>query len=90
MSQVGFSEELTQPCSEDSHCMQIEVHILGDYAEDFYGEQLKMTVLGFIRPEIKFSGLEELVNRIHQDIGIAKQQLGSDAAKAWQSHDVFS
>lgn len=65
------------------------MHILGDYEEDFYGEQLKVVVLGFVRPEIKFNGLEELVNRIHQDIGIAKQQLGRDAAKAWQSDDFF-
>lgn len=79
-------------CSHSSYdvtCLQIEVHILGEYAEDFYGEQLKVTVLGFVRPEIKFNGLDELVNRIFQDIGIAKQQLDSDAAQQWRTHSFF-
>eukprot|EP00892_Ulva_mutabilis_P003187 jgi/Ulvmu1/1286/UM011_0010.1 len=80
-----------RPTIKDGSNNTVEVHILGgNYAEDFYGEQLKMTVLGFIRPEIKFNGLDELVNRIFQDIGIAKRQLDSEEAQQFQSHSFFN
>jgi riboflavin kinase len=54
----------------------VEVHIMHEFeAEDFHGKHLRVNVLGFIRPEIKFSGLPELLERINTDIGIAKSQL---------------
>lgn len=34
-----------------------EVHILHDYKIDFYGQDVGIAVLGFIRPEMKFSSL---------------------------------
>jgi len=44
----------------------IEVNIF-DFEEDLYGQSLRVFVKKFIRPEIKFNGLDEL-----------KQQLGED------------
>ena len=55
--------------------VQIEAHILHKYASDFYGEHLKLCVVGFLRPEIPFAGIGELVARIQADIGLAKAQL---------------
>ena len=56
--------------------VSVEVHIMHTFkAEDFHGKHLKVNVLGFIRPEIKFSGLPELLERINMDIGIARSQL---------------
>jgi len=56
--------------------VSVEVHIMHTFkAEDFHEKHLKVNVLGFIRPEIKFSGLPELLERINTDIGIAKSQL---------------
>lgn len=34
-----------------------EVHILREYPEDFYGEQMRVVVLGFLRPECNFDSL---------------------------------
>ena len=59
--------------------MQVEAHILHKYANDFYGEGLKLAVLGFVRPEMAFTGLDDLINRIQMDIGIASSQLDSGA-----------
>lgn len=42
-----------------------------EFDADFYGEELKLLVLGFIRPEMTFSGLPDLVDRIRRDIGTA-------------------
>eukprot|EP00210_Caulerpa_lentillifera_P002137 g2051.t1 len=55
--------------------VSLEAHILNDFKEDFYGLEIKVALLGFLRPEIKFSGVNELLQQIEVDIGIAKNQL---------------
>lgn len=52
-----------------------EVHIF-DFNSDIYGETLTVHVLGFIRPEKKFSSLDELKNQIHLDREKALTLLG--------------
>ena len=34
-----------------------EVHILHQFDADFYGEKMRMLVLGYIRPEMNFNSL---------------------------------
>ena len=34
-----------------------ETHILHEFSEDFYGEELQVCVVGYIRPEKKFDSL---------------------------------
>ncbi|XP_026819659.1 putative riboflavin kinase [Rhopalosiphum maidis] len=53
----------------------MEIHILKQFDEDFYGSNLKVKVVGFIRPELNFNSVDELVNTIHSDIEYAKQNL---------------
>ena len=60
--------------------MQVEAHILHTFADDFYDKPLKLAVIGFLRPEMSFSSLDELVDRIHADIGTAAAQLDSPRA----------
>ena len=38
------------------HCFQ-ETHIMHKFKEDFYGSELSVVVLGYIRPEKSFSSL---------------------------------
>jgi len=38
----------------------------GDGTGDFYGEELRLVVVGYIRPEAPFTTVEALVERIHQ------------------------
>ena len=33
----------------------LEVHIIHQYEQDFYGEELKIVILGFIRPELNYT-----------------------------------
>lgn len=58
--------------------VSVEVHIMHNYQGDFYGKDAKVVVLGYIRPEVKFAGIQELLRRIHADIGIARSQLDSE------------
>ncbi len=48
-----------------------EVHIL-DFEDDIYGENLKVEVVDFIRPEMKFDGVNELIEQIKLDCEKAK------------------
>jgi riboflavin kinase len=66
----------------------VEVHLLHSYPSDFYGARLRVLVLGFIRPEMKFEGgLPQLVARIRQDVGMASSLLDAphNAATAGDS-----
>lgn len=66
----------------------VELHIMHDFAEDFYGKELRAVVTGFIRPEIKFNSLQDLLTRINADIGTAQSQLDSEQHKSY-SLDTF-
>ena len=36
---------------------------------------MSVECLGFVRPEMKFNGLDELVTRIKTDVGLSKNSL---------------
>ena len=49
----------------------LETHIF-DFNEDIYGKHLRVALVGFIRPEVKFDGINELQAQITSDTGLAK------------------
>ncbi|KAG2489296.1 hypothetical protein HYH03_012128 [Edaphochlamys debaryana] len=55
----------------------VEAHILHTFlgGQEFYGSKLEVLALGFLRPEIRFSGVEALVGRIRSDIALARGAL---------------
>jgi riboflavin kinase len=53
-----------------------------DFGRDFYGQELRVVALGFMRPELKFSGIPELVARIRADVGAAAALLDAPANAA--------
>lgn len=63
--------------SEDK--ISAEAHIF-DFNQDIYGQDLKINLLAFLRPEKKFSGPEELAGQISEDVAQAKKVL-ADAEK---------
>jgi FAD synthase len=50
----------------------IEPWLLHEFGGDFYDQELRLNVLGYIRPEANFTTLEDLVKRIHRDAEVAK------------------
>ncbi|KAJ9527679.1 hypothetical protein QJQ45_025951 [Haematococcus lacustris] len=69
--------------------LSVEVHVMHPYTRDFYGQELRVVVLGFIRPELKFQGgLPELMDRIQLDKAIARNQLDDPASHA-HAQDPF-
>ncbi|KAI9337033.1 hypothetical protein DFJ73DRAFT_892202 [Zopfochytrium polystomum] len=59
-----------------------EVHIMNVFETDFYGEELRVIVAGFIRPEFNYVSLEALIDDINTDIAVAKNSLGRPAYQA--------
>ena len=44
-----------------------------DYEEQAYGQQIEVRLRKFVREEQKFSSVEELQQRVNQDIEMGKQ-----------------
>lgn len=53
----------------------IEPWLLHDFNENFYGEDLRLAIVGYIRSEANFPSLESLVAKIHEDRDIAERAL---------------
>ncbi|GKV30920.1 hypothetical protein SLEP1_g39687 [Rubroshorea leprosula] len=53
----------------------IEPWLLHEFNENFYGEELRLVIVGYIRPEAKFPTLESLIAKIHEDRRIAEKAL---------------
>ncbi|XP_019333636.1 riboflavin kinase isoform X1 [Alligator mississippiensis] len=53
----------------------VETHIIHTFKEDFYGEILRIAIIGYIRPEKNFDSLDELISEIQEDIAEAKRKL---------------
>ncbi|CAL5213438.1 unnamed protein product [Lathyrus oleraceus] len=53
----------------------IEPWLLHEFSEDFYGEELRLVIVGYIRPEENFPSLESLIAKIHEDRRVAERAL---------------
>ncbi|KAG5180474.1 putative riboflavin kinase [Tribonema minus] len=54
----------------------VEPHLLHDFGDnDFYGETLHLRICSYIRPEMNFVSLDDLIRAIHGDIAYAHQKL---------------
>ncbi|KAI3996825.1 hypothetical protein MKX01_029934 [Papaver californicum] len=53
----------------------IEPWLLHEFNEDFYGEELRLAIVGYIRPEANFSSLESLISKIQEDGKISEEAL---------------
>ncbi|KAG5313095.1 RIFK kinase, partial [Pseudoatta argentina] len=67
----------------------MEVHLLHKFQRDLYGEELKIIIGGYIRPEKDFSSLDELVTEIKNDIAIAERQLEEPVVNKLKNDDFL-
>lgn len=61
MMNIGF-----RPTLDNGPQRSIEVHIF-DFADNLYGQELKIEFMKFLRPERKFEGIEDLIKQLEQD-----------------------
>lgn len=62
----------------------IEIHILASFAADFYGAELSLVILGFIRPEYDYVSKDALVEDIREDIRVARRSLEREGYQAYK------
>ena len=60
--------------------LSIEAHLL-DFSGDIYDQELRVHFVQRLRPEKKFSGIEELKARIQEDIALARNILAEAEAQ---------
>jgi riboflavin kinase len=53
----------------------VEIHILHEFPKDFYGHNLNIIILGFIRPEYDYVSLDSLIEDIKTDIQVTRNSL---------------
>ncbi|XP_034190175.1 riboflavin kinase [Osmia lignaria lignaria] len=68
----------------------VEVHFLHKFENDFYGKLIKVTFLGYIRPQQDYTSVGELIKAIENDITIAEQQLEQPQNKAYKNNKFFT
>lgn len=55
----------------------IEPHLLHTFGNDFYGQELRLVITGFMRNEQNYPSLDALITAIHTDIATAGALLGT-------------
>lgn len=68
----------------------METHIMHKFNEDFYGKELRVAILGYIRPEENFDSLEALIETINNDIKIADTELDKNEYLNHKSSNFFT
>jgi len=66
-----------------------EVHVLYKFPQDFYGSEMALSVLGFIRPEYDYVSMESLIADINEDIEVTKRSLDREGWRAKYLDDPF-
>ncbi|RSH90469.1 riboflavin kinase [Saitozyma podzolica] len=59
-----------------------EVHIMHAFEHDFYGHDMSVLVLGYIRPELDYVSKEALIDDINTDVAVALNSLARPAYAA--------
>lgn len=63
----GITNIGRKPTVNDTLAVTAETYIY-DFDDDLYGEHIKVDLLGFKRPEMKFASIEELKKQMRQDM----------------------
>ena len=69
-----------------------EIHLLGYDHGDFYDSVMRVALIAYIRPEVKFPSLDALIKQITNDISIANslnQNSGKDTKLVKERLSLF-
>lgn len=65
----------TAPTFGDQVSETVEAYILHEFPADFYGEELALIIVGFMRTMEKYTALDELIRAIARDVRVGDTQL---------------
>ncbi|KAF8250280.1 riboflavin kinase [Wilcoxina mikolae CBS 423.85] len=66
----------------------VEVHIVHDFSDDFYDVEMRLCILGWIRPEFDYVSKEALIDDIRMDIRVGVKSLKRPAYSRFL-HDPY-
>ena len=69
---MGVTNVGCKPTVSDERIVGVETYI-DDFNQDVYGEKIVVSFIDFIRPEMKFSSIEELRAQMDSDISVARK-----------------
>jgi riboflavin kinase len=65
----------------------LEAYLMDDaLADEFYGEEMRLCIVGFLRAEVKFDGVGALAANIRNDVAVARALLGTPRAAPFARH----
>lgn len=67
----GISNIGVKPTISDNNAVNVETNLIG-YDGDLYGRSIKVELIHFRRPEMKFESVEALKNQLVRDIEFSK------------------
>lgn len=56
------------------------------FERDFYGSEMRLEILGFIRKELDYVSVEALIGDIRTDIEVAGRSLDREAWRSYGEH----
>nr|VWO97338.1 5-aminolevulinate synthase (EC (5-aminolevulinic acid synthase) (Delta-ALA synthase) (Delta-aminolevulinate synthase) [Ganoderma boninense] len=69
--------------------MSAEIHVMHDFQIDFYGHNMKVMVLGYIRPELDYGSREALIEDIETDKRVALKSIARTGYQQFQLDPFF-
>ncbi|KAJ8711747.1 hypothetical protein PYW08_008701 [Mythimna loreyi] len=69
--------------------MSVETHVMHKFDSDFYGSNLKVSLVGYLRGEKNFNSLDDLIEAIKQDINNADEALELPEAQLVKNNTFF-
>ncbi|XP_050510076.1 riboflavin kinase-like isoform X2 [Diabrotica virgifera virgifera] len=68
----------------------VEVHIMHKFDSDFYGKDVRIVILDYLRQEKNFESLDALNEAIKSDIRQAKEKLELPEFSQYKTHQFFT
>ncbi|BES88185.1 riboflavin kinase [Nesidiocoris tenuis] len=68
----------------------MEVHILHEFPDQFYGAHMRVCVLKYLRPEMNFNSVDELIAQIKDDVEKSKAALDVPELAIYQKDAFFT
>jgi FAD synthase len=75
---------------EDAATETVEAYLLHEFPDDFYGSQMALIIVGFMRSMEKYTSLDELITAIARDVRVGDSQLEMEPFKKYQSDAFFT
>lgn len=79
----------TNPSFADSREDTVESYLLHDFPGDFYGQQIALVIVAFMRPMEKYNGLGPLIKAIERDVRVGDRALDLDQFRAFKEDEWF-